>query len=218
MNLLQINVLDEQKRIADVLESMAVKTFGSVPEHKRSLLKPSARVVSRLGELHVTVVSATGLPRMDLIRSCDPYCVLYIDGHGDQQTHITETVPKSQTPHWNEKFVWDLYTDTRIVTISLWDRDNVRCLPLLLHRCFTFLCSPFSSPLFSLLLTFVLSLHPFLTCDLLVSPLSFSLLPPPSRSPFSQRLTHPAGDQGRSHRNCAGRPARSRAKLVRQAA
>jgi len=125
MNLLQINVLDEQKRIADVLESMAVKTFGSVPEHKRSLLNPSARVVSRLGELHVTVVSATGLPRMDLIRSCDPYCVLYIDGHGDQQTHITETVPKSQTPHWNEKFVWDLYTDTRIVTISLWDRDNV---------------------------------------------------------------------------------------------
>eukprot|EP00960_Hanusia_phi_P001993 57500-Hanusia_phi.AAC.1 len=129
MNLLQINVLDEQKRIADVLESMAIKTFGSVPEHKRSLLKPSPNAARRLGELHVTIVSASGLPRMDLIRSCDPYCVLYIDGHGDQPTHTTATIPKTTTPHWNEKCVWDLYSDSRMVTISVWDRDNVSAPP-----------------------------------------------------------------------------------------
>ena len=125
MNMLQIGVLDEQKRMAHVLESLAIKSLGQLPAAEKSMMKRLEEFLRKVGVINLTIIGASDLPRMDLIRSCDPYCVTYVDGSGEPETYVTETFSKEPNPKWNQAFSWDMYSDTNFLTISVWDRDNV---------------------------------------------------------------------------------------------
>eukprot|EP00960_Hanusia_phi_P066460 766402-Hanusia_phi.AAC.2 len=125
MNMLQIGVLDEQRRMSTMLESMAMQSLGKLPEAEKSMLKRLEDFLRKVGTVTVTILGASDLPRMDLIRSCDPYCVAYIDGSGEPETFVTETFAKNTNPRWNQEFSWEMYSDTNFLTVSVWDRDNV---------------------------------------------------------------------------------------------
>ncbi|EKX47510.1 hypothetical protein GUITHDRAFT_106497 [Guillardia theta CCMP2712] len=73
----------------------------------------------------LTVLSASNLPKMDVLRKCDGYCMVYVDGNTLQPTYRTETVVGSLNPEWNSSFEWQLYPGMTILTVAVWDRDNL---------------------------------------------------------------------------------------------
>ena len=85
-----------------------------------------------VGNLDVTVLWATGLPKMDLFRSCDAYCLLFLNEEGDERyadylqfhSQAQETrVIKSTSPAWGEKFQFSVSAMTRGLVLSVWDKD-----------------------------------------------------------------------------------------------
>ena len=112
--------LDEQsRRTAQILQS----NFQAPPPKKGILdsledIDPSKNEVH--GKLRVEVVKATNLPRMDYLRNCDGYCVLWIDHGPDPATHVSEVVPHEPNPSFNQTFLWDYNSSTTKLYISIW--------------------------------------------------------------------------------------------------
>ncbi|EKX32346.1 hypothetical protein GUITHDRAFT_121487 [Guillardia theta CCMP2712] len=128
MNLMQINVLEDQRRTLDLVESIASSIMDSIPERRKSFFAAASSShpeSSKIGKLSVCVHGASGLPKMDLIRSCDPYCILYLTGQEDAQSYVTRTIPRSVTPKWEEEFEWDVAAEASSVVITVWDKDNI---------------------------------------------------------------------------------------------
>ena len=79
------------------------------------------------GTLQVTVVRATNLPKMDLFRKCDPYCILWIDNGpgGSLSTFLTDCKWADDNPVFNETFTWQYSNATSKLCVSVWDRDKI---------------------------------------------------------------------------------------------
>ncbi|EFN58384.1 hypothetical protein CHLNCDRAFT_56823 [Chlorella variabilis] len=73
------------------------------------------------GLLEVTVVEATGVPRMDTFGKCDPFCNLWV-----RESHKLRTTVKSRTlkPVWKESFTFMVHsTQHQELTMALYDSD-----------------------------------------------------------------------------------------------
>ena len=91
-------------------------------------LRPSQKKeeTSSQGLLRVTVIEASGLPRLDLMRSCDPYCLVFLTDEGGEPGEIvyrTEVVHHNSDPVFNEEFLFSLYPRVQTVSVLLYDDD-----------------------------------------------------------------------------------------------
>jgi hypothetical protein len=73
-------------------------------------------------ELHVKVVEAEDLPKMDVIGKVDPYCLLQVSGGTPLQR--TKVINKNYHPVWNEVFHFDVPSLGERLVILLKDRDK----------------------------------------------------------------------------------------------
>ena len=119
MQMLELDLA--KKQVAAMLE---------INEIKR-LLQPGdadARSIRGIAEydglLKVTVVEASNLPSMDIIRGCDAYCILNVDHH-PHQVYETEVVMRSYNPRWNEEFQWEINETVSLLDILVVDYDRV---------------------------------------------------------------------------------------------
>ena len=81
------------------------------------------------GTLQVMVVSARGLPRMDVASSCDPYCILFVQGQDRPAVspQVTRT-SAGRRPTWEERFSFDVSAIERKegrLVVAVWDHDVV---------------------------------------------------------------------------------------------
>ena len=75
--------------------------------------------------LRCTVIDAKGLPAMDMNGKADPFCVLSVNGEGEQ--YKTNVVMRSLTPVWNQPFnipVPNQDKDKLHVIVYDWDEKN----------------------------------------------------------------------------------------------
>jgi hypothetical protein len=83
----------------------------------------------------VTVISARGLPKMDLLHSCDAYCLLFLNEEGHDryaaeymqflsQQRRTRVIT-SRSPVWEESFTLRITPMTKSLVLSVWDRDRL---------------------------------------------------------------------------------------------
>ena len=122
MNALQNQLVAQQKRIVQVMEGIAQKSSVTIQEEEE---EDQGRGAGALGTLTLLLVRAERLPRMDLLRSCDPYCILFLDGEGSRDSYMSKIIRKQVNPTWAETFEWKVYSNSTIVIISVWDKDNV---------------------------------------------------------------------------------------------
>lgn len=74
--------------------------------------------------LHVRVIEATDLPKMDVLGKIDPYCILYSSSSSKKQK--TKTIKKNYNPKWNQDFTFpvaNLQVDK--LHIELFDYDEI---------------------------------------------------------------------------------------------
>eukprot|EP00960_Hanusia_phi_P041735 755138-Hanusia_phi.AAC.10 len=127
MNLIQNEIHEDHKEMLQYFREMAKSKIPSEAwggDGDGALRKQSESQLE-IGSISLTIFSASNLPKMDVIRKSDPYCVAYVDGEVRQDVYMTKTVNSSLDPTWNENFKWALYQDVTCITIAVWDRDNV---------------------------------------------------------------------------------------------
>ena len=82
---------------------------------------------SASGSVKVVIVQAEGLPTMDLLRSVDPYAIVFLtDESGDSQMNgvqLKTTVQrKNRNPIWNEEFSLVVKHNSAAVTVAIYDK------------------------------------------------------------------------------------------------
>lgn len=81
------------------------------------------------GAVKVVVVQAEGLPKMDLLRSVDPYCLVFLTdtaGNSKNAGALKTTVQrKNRNPIWNEEFSLSVTNDSVAITVAVYDKDNI---------------------------------------------------------------------------------------------
>ena len=81
-----------------------------IAKQAAAMKAPPRDSVQSRGLLRVTVVEATNLPKLDLLRASDPYCLVFLTDEAGEPGEIvyrTEVVPHNSNPIFNEvrKFV-----------------------------------------------------------------------------------------------------------------
>jgi Ca2+-dependent lipid-binding protein len=72
-------------------------------------------------ELHVRILSAQNIPKMDAGKS-DPYIKIFINGRTPHQA--TKIVHETETPEWNEEFHFDVLSyGYDLLTLQMFDED-----------------------------------------------------------------------------------------------
>jgi len=79
--------------------------------------KDSSR--KKIKSAHLTIVSASGLPKMDLIGSIDPYIKITF-GHFNSKTSVKKN---TKHPVWNEDFTINDITTADVLELVLYDKD-----------------------------------------------------------------------------------------------
>eukprot|EP00850_Spirogloea_muscicola_P004238 SM000018S03603 [mRNA] locus=s18:188293:192214:- [translate_table: standard] len=78
-----------------------------------------------VGRLDVTLIEARGLPKTDIIGSCDPYALIYVRQKQGKIKRST-TKHKNQTPTWNEGFFVEAEDlESQCLTIRMMDDERV---------------------------------------------------------------------------------------------
>jgi hypothetical protein len=83
------------------------------------------------GKLNITVIGAENLPKMDLIRSVDAYCVLFISPFALQRLGLkcnaikTKVIKNNSCPQWMEYFSFDVSTGDEYLILTVFDSDHV---------------------------------------------------------------------------------------------
>jgi len=82
------------------------------------------------GLLRVTVVEARNLPAMDLFRSTDAYCLVFLsEPYGESVTGAvtfrTETIHKNLNPVWNADMELPIMPGATALTIAIFDFDSL---------------------------------------------------------------------------------------------
>ena len=125
MNLVQNEIHEDHKEILQYLRDLAKTKVVSEAAGAHGAARRESESQVAIGSLSLTILSASNLPKMDVIRKSDPYCVAYVDGEVRQEIFMTETVSSCLDPTWNANIMWVLYPDVTCITIAVWDRDNV---------------------------------------------------------------------------------------------
>jgi hypothetical protein len=72
--------------------------------------------------LHVKVVEARDLPKMDTFGKADPYCLLQVSG--SKKLERTKVIDKTYTPRWNENFSFPVPSLAETLHLLMKDRDR----------------------------------------------------------------------------------------------
>merc|ERR1712205_194126 len=109
---------EQVRRIKAELEPLG---HSEKTQEKKSLLR---------GLLRVTVVAARNLPRMDILRSTDAYCLVFLsEPYGESVTGAvtfrTETIWNSLNPVWNADIELPIMSGATALTVSIFDHDAV---------------------------------------------------------------------------------------------
>lgn len=72
--------------------------------------------------LHVKVVEARDIPKMDTFGKCDPYC--FFTMNTCPNSYKTKVIKKTYTPKWNEQFTFPAAPNS-ILSVTLYDYDEV---------------------------------------------------------------------------------------------
>lgn len=121
------------KHAAEVTERLSLRI---VPASKQALIAKQAaamkaapkEVEESKGLLRVTIVEASNLPKLDLMRATDPYGLVFLSDEGGEPGEIvyrTEVVPHNVNPVWNEEFLFSLYGGAHAVSVLLYDDDHI---------------------------------------------------------------------------------------------
>ena len=114
-------VPDTSEGLGDVRLSITYKpaVAGTSVPTKKKVLHP----VGKLGILHVTVLQARGLPKMDTFSHTDSYAkVQFLDEVGD-----TFTAMDTESPKWNQEFQFEVDSRKQLsghLQCSVWDKDD----------------------------------------------------------------------------------------------
>ncbi|EKX32754.1 hypothetical protein GUITHDRAFT_121057 [Guillardia theta CCMP2712] len=127
----QVKLLGSQQRVLDLLTSIGKEIAPSAiaaamaqqKEQEQDIHTAAAPTLVKL--LRVTLVRATNLPRMDLISGCDPYCVLFVNACSGLSTFASEVLHKNVNPEWEQEFEWRMTSQTKVLSVTLWDKDDV---------------------------------------------------------------------------------------------
>jgi hypothetical protein len=104
-------VFKSLKHSAEVCERLSLRI---VPTSKQALIakqaaalnpRPMADLKQSQGLLRVTIVEAQNLPKMDLMRTTDGFCLIFLSDSSGELGEIiyrTQTVPRNLNPVWNE--------------------------------------------------------------------------------------------------------------------
>ena len=104
-------VFKSLKHSAEVCERLSDRI---VPASKQALIakqaaalnpRPTVNLQQSQGLLRVTIIEAQNLPKMDLMRTTDAYCLIFLtDSSGElgEIIYRTQTVPRNLNPVWNE--------------------------------------------------------------------------------------------------------------------
>jgi len=125
----QTQTIEEQQRVSALLEAIAAKQLGR--ERLEQIQEEADNDRDNgpmgggnvVGKLRVTVVGAKGLPKMDIFKVCDSYCVMYVDTSQFDEVFQTAVVSGAE-PDYNETFTWNLMKKTRFLTVSMMDKDQ----------------------------------------------------------------------------------------------
>uniref|UniRef100_A0A7S0YX08 C2 domain-containing protein n=1 Tax=Hemiselmis tepida TaxID=464990 RepID=A0A7S0YX08_9CRYP len=82
------------------------------------------------GVVQVQIIEAAGLPKMDLIRSVDPYVLVFCSdplGHNTTGaiSYRTDVKPRSRNPVWEEECEIPLVAGVNTLTATIFDKDDV---------------------------------------------------------------------------------------------
>jgi hypothetical protein len=128
------DLMEHTARIGRVLVPMAKKMLSAAEYFNFVKTLRADDSVSKdlvTGKLNVTVVGAENLPKMDLLRSVDAYCVLFVAPFVIQKLGLkcnaskTKVVTNNSCPQWMENFSFDVSRGDEYFILTVFDSDNV---------------------------------------------------------------------------------------------
>lgn len=106
----------DESAVPPVIEEPESEFFAS-----DALFKPV--VVGEPTTLHVKVIEATNIPKMDALGSADPYCRLSIKGRPKSEMQKTRTIKQTYTPVWKQDMQFSNVTENDVLVIEMRDWD-----------------------------------------------------------------------------------------------
>ena len=82
---------------------------------------------TELGILDVTLLSAKGLQKMDVLGLSDPYCILKLvdeNGKESKQQFKTKYIRQTLAPTWNFDCSFGIEKQTKFLRVKMYDHDN----------------------------------------------------------------------------------------------
>ena len=131
---LHANVADLEKKMTSMAQALLPpdqqQQIEKPPESLGHSMAAVAKKNKLRGLLRVTVVEARGLPKMDLFRSTDAYCLVFLsEPYGESVTGAvtfrTETVQNSLEPVWNADMELPIMPGASALTVAVFDYDSL---------------------------------------------------------------------------------------------
>ena len=97
----------------------SAETMPAVRDAREYDLRATLRCLRDVGQLQLTVVSASGLHAADFGGKSDPFAVVELNS----LAYTTSTQPKTLEPRWEETFVFDVADVTDILYVTVYDKD-----------------------------------------------------------------------------------------------
>jgi len=122
--------LDHSSEVCERLSLRIVPASkqASIAKQSAALKKAPTEVPESRGLLRVTVIEAQNLPMLDLMRTSDPYCLVFLTddkGEPGEIVYRTEVVPHERNPVFNEEFLFSLYPGVQSVSVLIYDEDHI---------------------------------------------------------------------------------------------
>eukprot|EP00466_Bigelowiella_natans_P005281 jgi/Bigna1/136794/aug1.36_g11502 len=106
-----------------------VKTLATNTKNRVFFLKallPTYGEDVPIGVLTVRIISATNVPKLDILSESDPYVRLFIGADDSKEKgRNTRTIMNCPNPVWNESFTFKIVNATSSLRIQLWDHDTI---------------------------------------------------------------------------------------------
>ncbi|EKX37118.1 hypothetical protein GUITHDRAFT_116695 [Guillardia theta CCMP2712] len=125
MQLSQNRILNIQKEILERTNGMGNNQAAQEISSPTAKEWKTDKQAKEVGILQVRLLRATKLPRMDMITGCDPYCMLFVNSCIGLSTFASEVSRKNVNPEWDEVFEWTMTSQTKVLSMTLWDKDEV---------------------------------------------------------------------------------------------
>jgi len=124
------------KTVVKIEEQLDRIALEALPPEERTTNEDYAQVASFVqkkkvrGIVRVTVVEARDLPPMDILRSVDPYCLVFLserlgESTTGEITFRTDEKRKERNPVWNADYELPIMRDSTALTIAIYDKDSI---------------------------------------------------------------------------------------------